>query len=425
MSQADPTPLGGTISSTSPTLAPKAALTTAENPWPIRLLATRIEEYVDRMSRLWVEGQVVQLSRRSGSRCFITLRDTDEDLSLTVSLPGRVLDAMPLPLRNGQRVVVHAKPTYWRRRGTLQLEARTIRPIGEGELLARIEALRQSLTAEGLCDPRRRRPLPFLPDTIGLISGRNSAAQRDVVDNARRRWPSARFEIREVPVQGHDAARSVAGALRELDALPQVDVIVIARGGGSFEDLLPFSSEGLLREVAAARTPVVSAIGHEIDTPLLDFVADLRASTPTDAAKRIVPDVSHERAGARAARHRLDLAMTGRISEQRRLLASVRSRPALRHPVSMLAPHRTAVLTTRETNHRRMTARLGQARSEIGHLRARVRALSPLSTMQRGYAVVERSDGHLVSSTDHVGIGDLLRIRFAEGAMTVQIVEDR
>ena len=287
-------------------LPEKAAETTAENPWPLRLLSAKMGDYVARMSPVWIEGQIVQLTRRPGAySVFLTLRDADADMSLPVSIPASTLDALPYRVGEGARVVLHAKATFWAKRGTLQMEARDIRPVGEGELHARLEQLKRLLASEGLFDSDRKQRLPFLPRCVGLICGRNSAAEKDVVDNARRRWPGIDFEIREVPVQGNEAVGEVRRALEQLDALPHVDVIVIARGGGSFEDLLPFSNESLVRAVAAARTPVVSAIGHEVDTPLVDFAADLRASTPTDAAKRIVPDAAEEAEAIGNARSRL------------------------------------------------------------------------------------------------------------------------
>ncbi|MGB4807965.1 MAG: exodeoxyribonuclease VII large subunit, partial [Candidatus Phosphoribacter baldrii] len=271
------------------TLPEKAADTSAEAPWPVRVLSLKIRDYVDKMSVLWVEGQVVQLQRR-GNTAYLTLRDPEVDMSLSATISVNALNAMGSPLLEGARVVLQAKPTFWERRGTLQLDGRQIRPVGVGDLLARLEILKQRLAAEGLFDADRKRRLPFVPRRVGLVTGRDSAAERDVVENARRRWPAVQFEIREVAVQGTNAVAEVTAALGELDRHTGVDVIVIARGGGAVEELLPFSNEALLRAVAAAVTPVVSAIGHDVDTPLLDFVADVRASTPTDAAKLIVPD---------------------------------------------------------------------------------------------------------------------------------------
>ena len=268
----------------------------AEQPLPVRSVAKAIADWVNRLGRVWVEGQVTQLSRRPAGTVYLTLRDPVADVSLSVLCPRTVFEAAVPPLAEGARVVVHAKPDFYLGRGTLSLQATEIRPVGVGELLARLERLKGVLRAEGLFDPDRKKPLPFLPRAVGLVTGRNSAAERDVVENARRRWPGVVFEVRSVAVQGHLAVEQCLAALAVLDRTPEVEVIVIARGGGSVEDLLPFSDEALCRAVAACRTPVVSAIGHEPDQPLLDYVADVRCSTPTDAGKRVVPDVAEEAA---------------------------------------------------------------------------------------------------------------------------------
>ncbi|MFZ0158694.1 MAG: exodeoxyribonuclease VII large subunit, partial [Kineosporiaceae bacterium] len=299
-----------------------AGATTAERPWPVRLLTAKLTEYVAKAPAVWLEGQVVQITRRPGQgTVYLTLRDTDVDLSFSLTVAARVLDGLPGPLSDGSHVVVHVRPQLSPRRGSLSLAADDLRPVGVGELLARLEHLRRMLTAEGLFAADRKLPLPFLPEVVGLVCGRASAAEKDVVDNARRRWPGVAFDIRPVAVQGPNAVTDVVAALAALDGQPAVEVIVIARGGGSLEDLLPFSNETLLRAVAACRTPVVSAIGHEVDSPLLDLVADVRASTPTDAARRIVPDVAAERAGVLQARQRALGALRSRLDRERHSLA--------------------------------------------------------------------------------------------------------
>ncbi|MDP9393805.1 MAG: exodeoxyribonuclease VII large subunit, partial [Actinomycetota bacterium] len=279
--------------------------TTPEQPAPVRRVSQLIGQWVGRLGAIWVEGQVTQVVRRPGARTvFLSLRDTAADISLNVTCSAALLESLAMPLRDGARVVVHARPDFYIARGTLSLHADDIRPVGLGQLLARLEELKSVLLAEGLFAAERKRALPFLPSVVGLVCGRASAAERDVVENARRRWPAVRFRVAEVAVQGVSAVTEVTTALQALDRDPDVDVIVIARGGGSLEDLLPFSHEALVRAVAACRTPVVSAIGHEVDTPLLDLVADVRASTPTDAAKRIVPDVAEETARVEGLRTR-------------------------------------------------------------------------------------------------------------------------
>jgi exodeoxyribonuclease VII large subunit len=414
---ATPTTGSGQLEGSRPRRVPERALQTSpERPWPVRLLSAKMSEYVERMPAVWVEGQLVQLVRRPGTTvAFLTLRDADVDFSLPVTANQRVLDALDAPLAEGARVVVHARPTFWVKRGTLQLTADEIRPVGVGELLARIERLKRALADEGAFDPSRKRPIPFLPQRIGLICGRASAAERDVVQNARRRWPAVRFVVREVAVQGAAAAAQVTAAVRELDADPTVDVLVITRGGGSLEDLLPFSNETLVRAVAAADTPVVSAIGHEVDTPLLDLVADVRASTPTDAAKLLVPDVDEQLAGLRAARDRLWQAVTGRLGREQHGLAGLRSRPVLSTPQTLVDGRVQDVDAARHRGRQAVTARLDRAGDEVRHLAAQVRSLSPAATLERGYAVVQRADGVVVRAPEQAPPGTDVRLRLAGG----------
>lgn len=406
----------------SPSALPeKAADTSAEAPWPVRVLSMKIMNYVDRLSQLWVEGQVVQFSARGGTG-YLTLRDPDVDMSLSVSVPMNAVHAMPTPLTQGARVVLQAKPTFWPKRGSLQLEARQIRPVGIGDLLARVEILKRTLMAEGIFDADRKRPIPFLPQRVGLVTGRSSAAERDVVENARRRWPAVRFEIRAVAVQGSTAVTEVVEALRELDADPAVDVIVIARGGGAFEELLPFSNEAMVRAVADARTPVISAIGHDVDQPLLDLVADWRASTPTDAGKKVVPDAAREIAIVAQARGRLGSALGRRLEGERRVLRSLVSRPVLADPTAIVRVRRDEVAVLRSRAAGCLVSRLHRAADQVEHLRRQVTALSPQSTLERGYAVVQHRDGRIVMNQDDVVADELLRVRVARGDFGVRPV---
>ncbi|WP_425561060.1 exodeoxyribonuclease VII large subunit [Myceligenerans crystallogenes] len=404
---------------TAPLPLPEKALDTSPaRPWPVRVLSDKIKGYIDRMPPVWVEGQVVQFNQRNGSGMqFLTLRDADRDVSLPVTIYSSALARLAKVPAEGDHVVVHAKPTFWTKRGTLQLQADQIRAVGVGELLARIEELKRVLAAEGLFDLDRKRPLPFLPGVIGLVCGRESKAEHDVVVNARARWPQVRFEIREVAVQGVSAVPEVSRAIAELDARQDVEVIVVARGGGSVEDLLPFSNEALVRAAAACRTPVVSAIGHETDAPLLDLVADYRASTPTDAAKRIVPDVSEERQRLVQARQRIRGAVAALLDREQHGLDGVRSRPVLAAPHTMLESRDREV--SQAIGHARyaLNALLLRASGEIGRLEAQVRALSPASTLERGYAVVQRTDGHVVRAPGEVAEGDDVQIRLADGAL--------
>lgn len=398
----------------------KAGDTTAENPWPLRLLNKNIGDYIAKLPALWVEGQLVQINRRPGAgMAFMTLRDTDVDMSINMSIYARQLGDMDL--RDGARVVVHAKPTFWAKRGTLQLQAAEIRPVGLGDLLARIEQLKKMLAAEGLFDAERKRPLPFLPGVVGLICGRESKAEHDVVVNARDRWPQVRFEIREVAVQGANAVAEVSEALAELDARPEVDVIVVARGGGSVEDLLPFSNEHLIRVVAACTTPIVSAIGHETDYPLVDLVADYRASTPTDAAKRIVPSMEEELNGIANARARTRAAVSSRLNQEASALAALRSRPVLTEPHALLRPHAERLARATADLRHAWDRRLTSARAELDGLRAAVVALSPQSTLERGYAVVRDADGRVLTDSTAVAESTELDIRLAAGSLSATV----
>ncbi len=393
-----------------------AGATTPENPWPVRLLTAKLTEYVAKAPAVWLEGQVVQLTRRPGQgTVYLTLRDTDVDLSFSVTVAARVLDGLAAPLADGAHVVVHAKPQLSPRRGSLSLAADDLRPVGVGELLARLEHLRRVLAAEGVFAADRKQPLPFLPRVVGLVCGRASAAERDVVENARRRWPGVRFDVRAVAVQGPNCVPEVIAAVEALDGEAEVDVIVVARGGGSLEDLLPFSNEAMIRTVAACRTPVVSAIGHEVDSPLLDLVADVRASTPTDAAKRIVPDVAEELARVAQARSIARRAVLTRLEREERLLADLRSRPVLADPVRVLTTHVEQVATLVQRARGSVVARLDRGADDVLHLRERVAALSPAATLARGYAIAQDDTGRVLRDPAEVTPGQRLRLRLHGG----------
>jgi exodeoxyribonuclease VII large subunit len=400
--------------------------TSPETPVPVRQVVGLISGWVDRLGAVWLEGQVVQLNRPANSNTdFLTLRDKLADVSVQLTCPRAVIDSLPTPLVNGAQVIAHAKPTVYPNRGSLSLAVREIRLVGEGELLARLERRRQLLAAEGLFSPDLKRPLPFLPHRIGLVTAKDSAAEKDVLTNAQRRWPGVDFDVRYAPMQGVNTVPAVIEALSALDADPAVDVIVIARGGGSLEDLLPFSDEALVRAVAAARTPVVSAIGHEPDSPILDLVADLRASTPTDAAKRIVPDVAEEAQRVLQLRERGRRMVVTLVAREQQHLDSLRSRPIMADPRHDLAGRRDEVLALRQRSRRVLGHVLDRAADDLDHSLARVRALSPLATLRRGYAVLSDADGALFSSVDDVSSGADVTIRVADGRIsaTVSAVE--
>lgn len=406
------------------TLPGKALETTPEHPWPVRHLSEQIATYIERMPPVWVEGQIVQLNRRPGARMvFLTLRDADVDMSLPVSMFATSFDKLTAALAEGDRVVVHAKPMYWTKRGTLQLSAKDIRPVGVGELLARLEHLKKLLASEGLFATEHKKPLPFLPRKIGLICGRESKAEHDVVVNARARWPQVRFDIREVAVQGTEAVPQVTAALTDLDADPSVEVIVIARGGGAVEDLLPFSNEALIRAAFDARTPLVSAIGHETDAPILDLVADYRASTPTDAAKRIVPDVAEEFRSITSTLERLRTSARNRIAVELTRINEISSRPAL------ATPHATVERHMEETDRIRTAVRattrhiLDAASHQLVGSTARLQALSPAATLARGYAVVtEAARGEILRAANQVAEGEGISVKLAEGTLSAQVL---
>ncbi|GAA1839778.1 exodeoxyribonuclease VII large subunit [Asanoa iriomotensis] len=399
---------------------------TAEEPWPVRVVSQKISGWIAKLGWVWVDGQVAQISRRPGATTvFLTLRDPSADLSLTVTTNRDVLDVGAPNLEEGARVTLHAKPDFFPARGTLSLRADEIRQVGLGELLARLERLKKLLAAEGLFDPRRKRRPPFLPGRIGLITGRASAAERDVLTNARRRWPAVDFRVVNVAVQGPTAVPQIVDALKVLDADESIDVIVIARGGGGVEDLLPFSDEALCRAVFACRTPVVSAIGHETDAPLLDYVADVRASTPTDAAKRIVPDLGEELRVIQVARQRLDRAVLGMIDREQHRLDAIRSRPVLARPGVMIEARAGDVTALRERAARSLDHRIRAAGDELRHTVARLRALSPAATLDRGYAIVQSPSGHVVRAATDVAKGDVLRVRLARGELSTTVEETR
>ncbi|MBS4940865.1 MAG: exodeoxyribonuclease VII large subunit [Rothia mucilaginosa] len=360
----------------------KSQETTATNPWPLALLAQNLKNYVDKVPELWVEAQVASLNGRGGN-VFMELKDLNEDFSFTLALFGRAGSGLAADVTVGARIVTRAKPSLWKN-GKLSLIGKEVYAVGTGNLHERLQRLREALAAEGLFSDARKKPLPMLPN--------------------------------RVRVQGEGAAAEVIAALAELDAHPEVDVIVIARGGGSFEDLLPFSEEALIRAVAAATTPVVSAIGHEADSPILDAVADLRASTPTDAGKRIVPDISEETARITEARARLDRAVLGYVGMQMNYIAQLRSRPVLTHPESSLLMRVEELSQLRERAHRSVQHRLERESATLSHTLARVRSLSPVQTLNRGYSIVQDAAGAIVRDASALSEGEQITVRAATGS---------
>ncbi|MSS83429.1 exodeoxyribonuclease VII large subunit [Actinomycetaceae bacterium WB03_NA08] len=396
--------------------------TTVENPWPLRLLASKMQAHIARMPELWIEAQVVEYKPRPGTRtAFFVIRDIESDVSINVNAFPQTVESAGVAFDAGARVVMRVKPNFWETRGSLSLRAHEILIQGEGDLLAQIDQLRRALAAEGLFTEDRKKPLPFLPRSIGLICGRNAKAKEDVLANARLRWPSAQFVIREVAVQGVNCVAQVSAALVELDRKDDIDVIVITRGGGSVEDLLPFSDESLVRLAAAARTPLVSAIGHEEDAPLLDLVADYRASTPTDAARKIVPD-AHELLGELSElSSRATSAVRSRLQRESDALNMLISRPVLAQPgapfESQLERLETAVLRMRGA----ASSRVAAFNAELDSMEATLRAISPQATLERGYSILRAPDGTVVMDAGNVKKGDLLEAVMARGSLVAQV----
>ncbi len=394
--------------------------TSSESPAPVRVVSEAIKEYVDRLGPIWIEGEISELNERSGGMAFMRLRDTSADMSISVMCYKNVLASVQ-PLPANARVVIYAKPSWFTKNGSLTMSAKEIRQVGVGELLARLEALKEKLAAEGLFSADRKIALPRLPRKVGLICGRNTDAMKDVVENARRRWPAVEFEIREVAVQGAAAVVEVSAALSELEANADVDVIIITRGGGSFEDLLPFSDESLVRLAADCRTPIVSAIGHEKDAPLLDYVADYRASTPTDAAKRVVPDIAQEISDIEKIRDRMFRRLASTIDFELNQIAQLRNRPVMKDPSVMVTSRRDEIKSWRDRSIRSFASILEIEKKELKGVRANLRSLSPQATMDRGYAVVQLEDGDIVRDAAKVKSGTRLRIRVAKGETSATV----
>ena len=393
-----------------------------EAPQPLGRIVLAVKDWVGRLGEVWVEAQIVEIKRRNAPTQFLTLRDRAADISCQVTASAFVLDSAG-PIPEGSSVVARLKARIWDRNASLSFECLELQVAGEGQLLAELEKRKRKLQAEGLFDAARKRPLPLLPRRIGLITGRNSDAERDVLTNISLRWPAAQVRVEHALVQGNTATRSVMEALQVLDSDDDVDVIIIARGGGSLEDLLPFSDEGLVRAVAAARTPVVSAIGHEPDVPILDYVADMRASTPTDAARRVVPDVAQELGLVDEARSRMRGALAARLDAEQRGLQELRSRPVLQDPTSAFAAHFDRLELLRHQLRSHISARLTGETSRLGQLLASVRAMSPKKTLERGYAVLISDENTSVSSVVDTAAGSRIHAYLSDGELSLDVVD--
>lgn len=394
--------------------APKVS--SEQSPWPVSRLSLTLKEWIERLGVLWIEGELASI-KLGPNNMFGELRDLQVENS--VSIHSWSVAKIPADLKQGDRVLALIKPAFWPKGGKLTMQVLEMRKVGLGELLERIERLRTTLAVEGLTSIERKQPLPFLPNKIGLITGKDSDAEKDVLQNAKLRWPEVQFRVIHTLVQGEKAAPEVIAAIKALDADDEVDVIIIARGGGSFLDLLVFSDEALVRTAAAAKTPIISAIGHENDRPVLDDVADLRASTPTDAAKRVVPDVVDERHKLEQMRQRLFMRVDALITAQSAMLEQIRSRPILANPHTFIDTLESALTQSTDAIRLRLDQLLVREALTLGHLRTQVRSLSPQSTLDRGYAVVRDMAGHVITDSNTVKTGQNLQVRLAKGELKV------
>lgn len=376
-------------------LESQSRVSSEHSPWRVSQLSKSLKDWIEKLGKVWVEGELQQIQLR-GSNIFGSLRDLDLENSIEIHAFDASDADIEVGLAQGDRVVALVQPAFWPKNGKLTMRVLKMHKVGLGELLERIEKLRQQLIAEGLADPKRKKPIPFLPGKIGLITGANSDAEKDVLQNARNRWPEVNFEVVHTLVQGDRAAGEIIMAMQQLDAMPEVDVIIIARGGGSFQDLLPFSDERLVRAAAALSKPLVSAIGHENDQPLLDLVADLRASTPTDAAKRVVPDVVEERRLLKTSVERMYFRIISYLDSQSQLISSILSRPVLASPFGFIDAQADIIKQHRKRLGEILDWRISKAEAELGNLVSSVRALSPQLTLERGYALVTDQDGAII-----------------------------
>lgn len=393
------------------------APSTVETPWPVAVLSNKIRGYIERLGTAWVEGEITQWGA-SGGNVYGKLKDLTEDATVSFTLWSSVRAKLTDDFKQGDRVIALVKPNYWVKGGTLTMQVFELRHVGLGDMLERLERLRKQLAGEGLFDPSRKKPLPFLPHCIGLITGKDSDAEKDVIRNAQLRWPAVNFRVVHAAVQGDRSVGEVTAAIKALDADPDVDVIIIARGGGDFQNLLSFSDETLVRAAAACVTPLVSAIGHEADRPLLDEVADLRASTPTDAAKRVVPDVSDELNRVQQARARLSTRLTGILSSEIDRIGQLRSRPVL-GTSTWIVDSRAEDLTRFVARGTELIERVVErAGAVVIELRSQLRALSPQGTLDRGYSIAQLPDGHVLRTADQAPAGTELLITLADGAVT-------
>ena len=391
-----------------------------EAPWSIQKLSELMGGYIDRLGPVWVEAEITQWGQSAGN-IYGKLSDTEADAQVSITIWRRSQERIPEGLHQGDRVIAQIKPSWWVKGGTLSMNVLEMRHTGLGEILEKLEKLKAQLASEGLFDQERKKMLPFLPGVIGLVTGKDSDAEKDVLTNAKLRWPDVEFVVEHAAVQGDKSVSEVMVALQKLEDNPAVEVIIVARGGGDFMNLLPFSDERLVRLVATLTTPVVSAIGHEADRPLLDEVADLRASTPTDAAKRVVPDVEAEKQLLEEARHRLDAKLSALIEAELERLESFRTRPALADPDSLIDRKSEELLQIVARGVDVSSLVIERHQAQLAQLTGSLRGLSPQNTLDRGYAIARKATGQVISRVDQVSSGDALRLRVADGEIDTHV----
>lgn len=391
-----------------------------EAPWSVGKLSELLGGYIDRLGAVWVEAEVTQWGQAAGN-IYGKLSDPDHDAVVSITVWRKAQGDIPDTIAAGDRVVALVKPSWWVKGGSLAMNVLQMRHTGLGEILEKLEKLKAALSAEGLFAPERKKRLPFLPGAIGLVTGKDSDAEKDVLTNAHLRWPDVSFVVHHAAMQGDRCVPEVIQALTALDQDPTVEVIIVARGGGDFQNLLSFSDERLVRHVAGLNTPVVSAIGHEADRPLLDEVADLRASTPTDAAKRVVPDVAEERSRLDQARMRIEQSLRALVDFEFEKLTGVTSRPVLSDPMTLVdAPAEELLrLIARGIDVTSLTVE--RATADVAQLSGQLRGLSPQNTLDRGYAIVRNPAGHVITSVADSPAGSALRLTVSDGDIAATV----
>ena len=391
--------------------------TTADNPWPVSVLSQKFHTAVEKWPAVLNDAATTEIYTRRAGSAYLTVRDDFEDIAISVS-GWRAFAAAASQFRQGDRVVIHGHADIWVKQTRLSFIGDDIRKIGAGGLKEQIDELRKKLKGEGLFDTDRKVPLPEFPKCIGLICAPQARAEGDVITNVNLRWPAVRFKVLHAHVQGTQCPPDIIAAIRQLDNDPEVDVIIVARGGGAFEDLVGFSDEGVVRAAAACRTPLISAIGHEDDWTLIDLAADLRASTPTDAAKKVVPDVREQWQLISNAIRQMRMRISGRVDAELRLIEGYANRPSLTQPHTMLDPHQRLIDEARSRMDIGMRRIIDDASLTIEKAHASLTALSPQSTLNRGYAVVQDAGGHVVDDVTLLSPGDKLTLTLKKGVVT-------